>query len=153
MDEAKSKRDILVEAILEKTNKYTRVQIEDILDLKEKQILNLVLSQTNLETECAKKMLEDNDYNSIKVIKMHFGIVDKKPEQTVNINQQVYKEIRHFMDTAAKKYRYTKEIEKRREDFLEFLKEREIKEQENKEQENKEQENAILTTITEEIDE
>ena len=148
MDESKSKRDILIEAILEKTNKYTKDQIEKILDIKEKQILNLVLSQTNMEAGEAKKMLEENDYNSIKVIKMHFGIVEKTPEQNVNINQQVYKEIRQFMDTAAKKYRYTKEIEKRREDILEFLREKEMQEQENKEQEN-----AILTTITEEIDE
>ena len=143
MDESKSKRDILIEAILEKTNKYTKDQIEKILDIKEKQIINLVLSQTNMDSEEATKMLEENDYNSIKVIKMHFGIVEKTPEQNVNINQQVYKEIRQFMDTAAKKYRYTKEIEKRREDFLEFLREKEMQEQEN----------AILTTITEEIDE
>ena len=111
MDESKSKRDILIEAILEKTNKYTKDQIEKILDIKEKQIINLVLSQTNMDSEEATKMLEENDYNSIKVIKMHFGIVEKTPEQNVNINQQVYKEIRQFMDTAAKKYRYTKEIE------------------------------------------
>lgn len=143
MDESKSKRDILIEAILEKTNKYTKDQIEKILDIKEKQIINLVLSQTNMDSEEATKMLEENDYNSIKVIKMHFGIVEKTPEQNVNINQQVYKEIRQFMDTAAKKYRYTKEIEKRRENFLEFLREKEMQEQEN----------AILTTITEEIDE
>ena len=134
MDENKSKREILVESILEKTNKYTREQIENILDIKEKQIIDLVLGQTNLEREEATKMLEDNDFNSIKVIKKHFGIKEKQIDNNVKVNpnQQVYKEIRNYMDNAAKKYRLTKEIEKRREEFLEFLKERENKENDNK---------------------
>ena len=145
MDENKSKRDSLVESILEKTNKYTREQIENILDIKEKQIIDMVLCQTNLEREEAKTLLEQNDYNSVKVIKMHYGIKEKIIDNNslVNTNQQIYKEIRNYMDSAAKKYRITKELEKRREEFLEFLKERE----------NKENENKKLLTISEELKE
>ena len=43
------------------------------------------------------------------------------------------------MDSASKQYRYTKELEKRKEEFLEFLKNREDKERDKK-----------LLTITEE---
>lgn len=139
MEENKSKREILIDLILQKTNKYNREQIEEILDIKEKQIINLVLSQTNMTEEDARQQLEENDYNSIKVIKKHFGIKEKEVDDNVNVNQQVYKEIRQFMDSASKQYRYTKELEKRKEEFLEFLKNREDKETDKK-----------LLTITEE---
>tara|TARA_A100001011_G_scaffold327831_1_gene352168 strand:+ start:482 stop:925 length:444 start_codon:yes stop_codon:yes gene_type:complete len=139
MEENKSKREILIDLILQKTNKYNREQIEEILDIKEKQIVNLVLSQTNMTEEDAKQQLEENDYNSIKVIKKHFGIKEKEVDNNVNVNQQVYKEIRYFMDSASKQYRYTKELEKRKEEFLEFLKTREANEPDKK-----------LLTITEE---
>ena len=139
MEENKSKREILIDLILQKTDKYNREQIEEILDIKEKQIINLVLSQTNMTEENARQQLEENDYNSIKVIKKHFGIKEKEVDNNVNVNQQVYKEIRQFMDSASKKYRYTKELEKRKEEFLEFLKNREDKEKDKK-----------LLTITEE---
>jgi hypothetical protein len=134
MIEEKSKREILIDSILEKTNKYTREEIEKILDSKEEQIINVVLNQTNMDRETAKQMLEENDFNSIKVIKQHFGIKEKqeKKEDIVNVNQQVYKEIRNLMDTASKQYRIKKELEQRREDFMKFLKERESKTQENK---------------------
>ena len=120
----KSKRELLIESILEKTNQYTKEQLETIIDQKEEQILESVLRQTNLTREEAKQMLEENDYDGIKVIKLHFGIKDKLTSDIVSVNQQVYKEIRGFMDHAAKKYRYTKEIEKRREEMLEYLKKR-----------------------------
>lgn len=134
MSEEKSRREILVDLILEKTNKYTREQIEKILDIKEEQIINVVLNQTNMERETAIQMLEENDFNSIKVIRQHFGIKEKKEkkEDVVNVNQQVYKEIRNLMDTASKQYRIKKELEERREEFIKFLKERDFKTQDNK---------------------
>ena len=130
MEEKKSKREILIDLILEKTDKYTRKEIEEKLYIKEMQILNLVLAQTNMTKEDAKQKLEENDYNSIKVIKNHFGIKERKIDDNVNVNQQVYKEIRNLMDTASKKYRHTKELEERREEFIKFLKQREMSEKE-----------------------
>ena len=124
-EKEKSKRDILIESILEKTNQYTKEQLEKILDEKEEQILESVLRQTNLDRDTAKTMLQDNDYDGIKVIKQHFGIKDKVNNDKVSVNQQVYKEIRGFMDNAAKKYRVSKELEKRREEMLEYLKSKE----------------------------
>lgn len=121
-EKEKSKRDILIESILEKTNKYTKEEVEKILDEKEELILQSVLRQTNLDRDTAKTMLQDNDYDGIKVIKQHFGIKDKINNDKVSVNQQVYKEIRGFMDNAAKKYRVSKELEKRREEMLEYLK-------------------------------
>ena len=127
MGENKSKRELLIDLILEKDKRYNRKEIENILDDKEKQILNVVLSQTNMDKETAVKMLEENDYNSIKVIKMHFGIKDKNDEKLVNVNQQVYKEIRQFLDKASKDYRLKKELEEKREEFFKFIQKREQK--------------------------
>ena len=130
--EDKTKREILIDSILEKTQKYSREQLEKMLDEKENQVIEFVLRQTNMEREKAVERLNEYDFDSIKVIKEHFGIKQKKQNNIVSVNQQVYKEIRGFMDKAAKQYRFTKELEKRKQEMLEFIKERENKETENK---------------------
>jgi len=137
----KTKREILIDCILEKTQKYSREQLEKMLDEKENQVIDFVLRQTNMEREEAIERLNEYDFDSIKVIKEHFGIKEKKQDNLVSVNQQVYREIRGFMDKAAKQYRFTKELEKRKQEMLEFIKEREIKENENK---------KVLTTVEEE---
>jgi len=137
----KTKREILIDCILEKTQKYSREQLEKMLDEKENQIIEFVLRQTNMEREKALEKLNEYDFDSIKVIKEHFGIKEKIQDDTVSVNQQVYREIRGFMDKAAKQYRFTKELEKRKEEMLQFIRERENKETENK---------KLLTTVEEE---
>jgi len=128
----KTKREILIDSILEKTQKYSRDQLEKMLDEKENQVIEFVLRQTNMEREKAVERLNEYDFDSIKVIKEHFGIKEKKQDNVVSVNQQVYREIRGFMDKAAKQYRFSKELEKRKQEMLEFIKERENKETENK---------------------
>jgi hypothetical protein len=134
----KTKREILIDSILEKTNKYSREQLEKILDEKENQLIEFVLRQTNMKREDVTEKLNKNDFDSIKVIKEHFGIKDKKNNNVVSVNQQVYREIRGFMDKAAKQYRFSKELEKRKEEMLEFIRERENRVNENK---------KLLTTV------
>jgi hypothetical protein len=136
----KTKREILIDSILEKTNKYSREQLEKLLDEKENQLIEFVLRQTNMEREDVIEKLKKNDFDSIKVIKEHFGIKEKQENNVVSVNQQVYREIRGFMDKAAKQYRFSKELEKRKEEMLEFIRERESKEAENK---------RLLTTVEE----
>ena len=136
----KTKREILIDSILEKTQKYSREQLEKMLDEKENQVIEFVLRQTNMEREKAVERLNEYDFDSIKVIKEHFGIKEKPRDNIVSVNQQVYREIRGFMDKAAKQYRFTKELEKRKQEMLEFIKERE----------NKENKNEKMLTIVEE---
>lgn len=136
----KTKREILIDSILEKTNKYSREQLEKLLDEKENQLIEFVLRQTNMEREDVIEKLKKNDFDSIKVIKEHFGIKEKQENNVVSVNQQVYREIRGFMDKAAKQYRFSKELEKRKEEMLEFIREIESKEAENK---------KLLTTVEE----
>jgi hypothetical protein len=126
MIEEKSKREILIDSILEKNSNFTRELVEKILDEKEKKVLEVVLRQTNLEDEEAKKMLEENDYNPILVIKKHFGIKEKKEERKISINQGIYKSIREMMDDASKKYRISKELEKYKEEVINDLKNKKL---------------------------
>ena len=121
----KSKRDILIDSILKKSNKYSREQIDEMLKKKEENILDLVLRQTDMQREQAIILLEKNDYHSINTIKEYYGIQQKninKTDEIININQEIYKEIRGFMDNASKKYRLSKEMEARREEILNDLK-------------------------------
>lgn len=127
MNEEKSKREMLIESILQnKNNKFTRENIEKILDEKEKKVLEVVLRQTNLEETEAKKMLEENDYDPITVIKKYFGIKPKQDKKKVSINQGIYKGIREMMDDASKKYRLSKELEKYKEEVLNTLKNKKL---------------------------
>ena len=125
MIEEKSKRELLIDSILEKNQNFTRENIIKILEEKEKRVLEVVLRQTNLEELEAKKMLEENDFNPILVLKKHFGIKEKE-ERKISINQGVYKGIREMMDDASKKYRITKELEKYREEVINDLKNKKL---------------------------
>ena len=126
MNQEKSKREILIDSILEKNKNFTRENIVEILEEKEKKVLEVVLRQTNLQEQEAKKMLEEHDYDPILVIKKHFGIKEKKEEKKISINQGVYKGIREMMDEASKKYRLTKELEKYREEVINDMKNKKL---------------------------
>ena len=126
MNQEKSKREILIDSILEKNKNFTRENIVKILEEKEKKVLEVVLRQTNLQEQEAKKMLEEHDYDPIVVIKKHFGIKEKKEEKKISINQGVYKGIREMMDEASKKYRLTKELEKYREEVINDMKNKKL---------------------------
>jgi hypothetical protein len=75
------------------------------------QLINCILRQTNLNESDAEKLLKENNNDVLKAIKQHYGIIEKKEstQEKVSVNQQIYKEIRTFMDGASKTYRDKKE--------------------------------------------
>lgn len=75
------------------------------------ELINCIIRQTNLNESDAEKLLIENNNDAFKAIKQHYGIIEnKKPTQEkVSVNQQIYKEIRTFMDSASKTYRDKKE--------------------------------------------
>ena len=83
----------------------------------------MVARQTNLEYDVAKGLLEQNNYDYMKVIKESNGIVVTKKDTAHcdTVNQMVYTEIRHLMDDAAKKFRTKQEFEKSRDDYIKSL--------------------------------
>jgi len=71
------------------------------------ELINCILRQTNLNESDAEKLLKENNNDVLKAIKQHYGIIEKKEstQEKVSVNQQIYKEIRTFMDGASKTYR------------------------------------------------
>ena len=72
--------------------------------MEKKQLINCILRQTNLNETDAEKLLQENNNDVLKAIKQHYGIIEKKEstQEKVSVNQQIYKEIRLFMDDASK---------------------------------------------------
>jgi hypothetical protein len=75
------------------------------------ELINCILRQTNLNESDAEELLKENNNDVLKAIKQHYGIIEKKEstQEKVSVNQQIYKEIRTFMDGASKTYRDKKE--------------------------------------------
>jgi len=81
--------------------------------LDKEEIVEMVIRQTDMLRDEAVKLLEDNDYDYMKVIKIYMGIEEKKTcEKIVSVNQQIYKEIRGVMDQASAHYRMIQEQKK-----------------------------------------
>jgi len=75
------------------------------LNLESSDYIAIVMRQTLYSHDEAKVALEENDNNYIKVIKDALGIKKKESnkdsELNTSINQDIYKNIRNFMDTAS----------------------------------------------------
>lgn len=67
--------------------------------------INIVKTQTNYDDYYAIKKLKDFDYDYMKVIREYMGIKEKKPAPIKSVNQEIYKQIRHNLDTTMKDYR------------------------------------------------
>ena len=66
--------------------------------------VEIITRQTDYSIEEAReKLIEcNNDYQ--KVIKLFLGIVEKKESPIVSINQEIYKQLRHRMNSSMKEY-------------------------------------------------
>jgi len=66
-----------------------------------------VLAQTNYTEEVAKTKLQQFNYDLMRVLKDYMGIPEKKNNgaQIKSINQEIYKQIRHTLDSSMREYR------------------------------------------------
>ena len=66
-----------------------------------------VLAQTNYTEELAKIKLQEFNYDLMRVLKDYMGIPEKKTSgtQIKSINQEIYRQIRHTLDSSMKEYR------------------------------------------------
>ena len=85
-------------------------------DIRKNEIINLVVRQTNYSEDEATQQLEKHNYNYLNVIKEYMNV----PSKTVadrnvpqSVNQQIYTEIRNFLDTGVEKYERNKRITER----------------------------------------
>jgi len=85
-----------------------------------KNLINVVMRQTDYDEKTAETKLEDYNYEVMDVIRNFMNpdnIVKKQTnEDTIvtNIHQQKFTEIRKMMDDASNKYRKQKEMEENR---------------------------------------
>jgi hypothetical protein len=63
-----------------------------------------ILRQTDYTEEKALEKLKENDFDEINVIKSYFGIVNTKPKPVKTLNQEIYKQIRHRLDSNMRDY-------------------------------------------------
>jgi hypothetical protein len=69
-------------------------------------LVNKVLAQTNYTEEMAKTKLQLFNYDLLRVLKDYMGIPEKKTDTKIkSINQEIYKQIRHSLDSSMKEYR------------------------------------------------
>ncbi len=64
-----------------------------------------ILRQTDYSETIAREKLTEFNYDEIAVIRSYFGITEKKaPAQVKSVNQEIYKQLRHKLDSNMKDY-------------------------------------------------
>jgi len=66
--------------------------------------IQIIMRQTNYSEEIAKEKLLQYNFNEISVIKSYLGINETKPSQVKSINQEIYKQLRHKLDSNMRDY-------------------------------------------------
>ena len=75
--------------------------------------IEMILRQTNYDKTTAAEKKQEHNNDAIQVIRdyLNAGKTPKPCTTKLSVNQQIYKEIRGMMDTAAKNYQVKKECE------------------------------------------
>ena len=74
--------------------------------LKEDELTQMVLRQTNYTKNEARTKLKEFNNDAILVIKSYFGIAEKKaPEKVRSVNQEIYKQMRYKLDSSMRDYK------------------------------------------------
>ena len=104
-------------------------QQEEYKEKRLDQICNMIMSQTDYSYDEAKTRLVKENYNYLNVIKKYIQgentenvTVEKKPE-TKTVNQQIYGELRNFMDKSSEQYEKRKKKAEKMEEFKKKLQE------------------------------
>ena len=87
-------------------SKYLIADEDLISDKKKDELVKKVLAQTDYTEEKALVKLEEFNYDLMRVLKDYMGIPEKKVETKIkSINQEIYKQIRHTLDSSMREYR------------------------------------------------
>jgi hypothetical protein len=66
--------------------------------------VQIVMRQTDYTEELAKEKLKEFNYDHIAVIKSYLGVTDKKAQPVKSVNQEIYKQLRHRLDSNMRNY-------------------------------------------------
>ena len=64
--------------------------------------IQIILRQTNYTNEEAQIKLQENNQDHIQVIKNYLGVTEKKAPLAKTKNQEIYRQIRHFIYVPPK---------------------------------------------------
>lgn len=84
---------------MEKDTKSENKQLNETV----KKNVDIIVNQTDYDESKAEEKLIQHNNNIVKVIEEYLNITNDKPKKST-INQQIYTEIRNFMDTSCKNY-------------------------------------------------
>ena len=80
------------------------ITLVDTTEIEEK--VQKILRQTDYTDEIAREKLKEFNYNEIDVIKSYFGIYNKKSQtQIKSVNQEIYRQLRHKLDSNMRDYK------------------------------------------------
>jgi hypothetical protein len=72
--------------------------------------ISVIMRQTDYDEMIANAKLIEYNYDHIKVIKTYLGITEKKaPVAQKSVNQEIYKQLRHKLDSSMKGYLQSQE--------------------------------------------
>ena len=63
-----------------------------------------ILMQTDYSEVTAGEKLKEYNYDEIAVIKAYLGIAEKKAPQVKSVNQEIYRQLRHKLDSNMREY-------------------------------------------------
>ena len=66
--------------------------------------VQIIIRQTDYTEEVAKEKLKEFNYDHIAVIKSYLGVPDKKAQPVNSVNQEIYKQLRHRLDSNMRNY-------------------------------------------------
>jgi len=66
--------------------------------------IKIVLGQTDYTEEMIREKLKAHNYDHLAVIRSYFGITEKKAPPITSVNQEIYKQLRHRLDTNMRNY-------------------------------------------------
>jgi len=66
--------------------------------------IQIIMRQTDYSENIAKEKLQEHNFNEISVIKAYLGISEKKTSKINSINQEIYKQLRHKLDSNMRDY-------------------------------------------------
>lgn len=95
---------------------------ENKLDLFEKKVDEtclVVIRQTDYDKEKALEKLKEHNMVTLDVIKEYMGIPLKREMRKVTTNQAIFREFRTFLDEACCNYNKQKEMEQKKQLYME----------------------------------
>jgi hypothetical protein len=66
--------------------------------------IRIILGQTNYTEDIIREKLKIHNYDHLAVIRGYFGVTEKKVEPKKSVNQEIYRQLRHRLDSNMRSY-------------------------------------------------